>query len=123
MMERFFRLFRLSRDIHEIEAMGDRELADLGISRTEALQLAALPDDVPTRVSAMAKVFGIPSEALLADRRLWHELLHSCNNCTDLGACHRFMAREEPDEPVETGSLTFCPNRQTFEEVSRALAG
>jgi Domain of unknown function (DUF1127). len=123
MMERFLRMFRLSRDLHDIEAMSDAELADLGVSRAEALALAALPDDVPTRVTEMAKVFGIASEELLADRRLWHELLHSCSQCHDLATCHRFMARAEPEEPVDRASLGFCPNRHTFDSLSRALAG
>lgn len=121
-MERFLRLFRLSRDVHEIDALSDRDLADLGVSRIEALQLASLPDDVPVRVREMATLFGIPSAELLADRRLWHELLHSCNQCADVALCHRLIARPEPEEPVDTASLTFCPNRATFERLSQALA-
>lgn len=123
MMERFLRMFRLSRDMHEIEAMTDTELADLGVSRTEALSLAALPDDVPVRVGAMARIYGLEVDDLLADRRVWHELLHGCNHCTDLATCHRFMARAEPEAPVDPAALAFCPNRATFDHLSRSLAG
>ena len=123
MMERFLRMFRLSRDMHEIEAMTDSDLADLGVSRTEALSLAALPDDVPGRVATMARIYGLEVDDLLADRRVWHELLHGCNHCTDLATCHRFMAREDQEAPVDPAALTFCPNRETFAHLSQALAG
>ncbi|MCB1388977.1 MAG: DUF1127 domain-containing protein [Rhodobacteraceae bacterium] len=122
MMERFLRMFRLSRDLHEIEAMSDAALADLGVSRAEAIALAALPDDVPTRMTAMAKVFGLSVTDVMADRRLWQELLSSCSHCGDLATCHRFMARAEPDDPVDTRMLSFCPNRRTFDALARARA-
>lgn len=121
-MERFLRLFRISRDLNEVKSMSDRELADLGVSRTEAMELATLPDDVSIRVRAMAKVYDISANELLADRRLWHELLHGCNHCADLRTCDRFMARPDPDAPVDTSTLTFCPNRETFKQISQAMA-
>ncbi|MBN8290736.1 hypothetical protein JI664_02045 [Rhodobacter sp. NTK016B] len=121
MIEGFLRMFRLSRDLHDIKAMSDADLADMGVTRTEALQLAALPDDVPARVTEMARLFGLTSSELMADRRVWHEVLGRCNGCTDLGTCHRFMAREDHDEPVDTATLTFCANRAAFDELAHAL--
>ena len=122
MMDRFLQLFRRSRDLHEIEAMSAAELADLGVSRSEALALAAMPDDVPMRVTAMARVFGLDPAEVMQDRRVWHALLQDCHHCPDLGTCHRFMAREEQDMPVDTSRLTFCPNRQTFEALQTLVA-
>lgn len=122
MMDRFFRLFRVSRDINDIMAMSERDLADLGVSRTEAMELAALPDEVPARVREMAKVYGLSADELLADRRLWHELLHGCNHCADVAACDRFLSRPAKDEPVDAATLTFCPNRERFATASVALA-
>jgi len=121
LMDRFLHLFRVSRDLHEIEAMNDRELADLGVTRSEAVALAQMPDDVPARVTAMAKVFGLDPAEVMQDRRVWTELLQTCAQCGDLGTCHRFMAREDPEEPVDTRRLTFCPNRRTFDAL-QALA-
>jgi len=114
MMERFLRLFRLSRDLHDLEALSDADFVDLGVSRSEALQLASLPDEVPVRVTEMAKVFGLDATALLADRRVWNEILHSCNNCDDLGTCRRFLARDAGDEAANPADVDFCPNRETF---------
>ncbi|PWE28163.1 hypothetical protein C4N9_12495 [Pararhodobacter marinus] len=123
MMERFLRMFRLSRDLHEINALSDAELADMGVTRTEALQLVALPDEVPARVAEMARLFGLSMAELMADRRVWHEVLGRCNGCTDPGTCHRFMAREEPGASVDTATLTFCPNRATFDELAQGVRG
>ena len=114
MMERFLRLFRLSRDINELAALSDADFADMGVSRAEAMRLAELPDDVPTRVTRMAGLFGLDSAALLADRRVWHEVLQICDSCPDLGACQRFMAREDPEAPILFEDVAFCPNRSTF---------
>lgn len=122
-MENFFRLFRISRDINDIMAMSERELADLGVSRTEAMQLATLPDEVPARVRAMAKLYGLSADALLSDRRLWHELLNGCNHCADVATCDRFLSGPAKQEPVDIAALTFCPNRESFAKASVALAG
>lgn len=115
MMERFLRAFRRSRDLGDLLAMSDTELADLGITRAQALALNALPDDVPARVRAMGHVFGLSDDMLLADADRWHALLNSCNQCSGLPACRRFMAREEPGAPRD---VDFCPNSAAF----RALA-
>lgn len=115
MMERFRELFRRSRDRNELLSMSERELADLGVSRAQALELSRLPDDVPGRVQAMGRIFGL-SEADLADNReLWHELLQSCNHCSALPQCARFMANSG-GKPDQTG---FCPNHGQFQALAQ----
>jgi len=115
MIERFPEFFRRTRDQHELMGLSDRELADLGVTRAQALELAHLPEDVPGRVQAMGRIFGL-SEAELADNRdLWHELLQSCRHCTHLPQCARFLASGE-GTPEQAG---FCPNHDEF----AALAG
>jgi hypothetical protein len=115
MMERFLRAFRLSRDLGDIEAMSDADLADLGLTRAQAVALNALPDDVPARVLAMGRVFGLDDAALLADPERWHQMLDRCNRCADLPACHRFMALEEPGA---AGDVDFCANAENLAEMA-----
>ena len=110
MMERFRALFRRSRDQHDLMAMSDRELADLGVSRAQALALSRLPDDVPGREQAMGRIFGLSEAELSENREVWHELLQSCNHCAALPQCARYMAGPSQLRH-ETG---FCPNHGQF---------
>ncbi|GAB4262239.1 MAG: hypothetical protein Kow0013_07580 [Pararhodobacter sp.] len=110
-MERFLRAFRLSRDRDDVLAASRAELDDLGVSRALLLELNALPDDVPARVAAMGKTFGLSDEALLGEPDTWLSLLVSCKACAELPSCHRFMAREEPGTADE---VDFCPNAHRF---------
>jgi hypothetical protein len=117
MMEQFLRAFRRSRDRQDIERMTEAELSDLGVTRTLMLELNTLPDDVPARVAAMGRTFGLSDEALLDDPESWLTLLVSCNHCAELPACHRFMAREEPGT---AGDVDFCPNASRLATMGEA---
>ncbi|MCB1395748.1 MAG: hypothetical protein KDJ98_07170 [Rhodobacteraceae bacterium] len=116
MMEGFLRAFRHSRDRHDIEAMSDESLRGLGMTRDQARMLNALPDDVPARVAAMARVHGLSDAEILADIDRWYALLQTCNQCRDLPSCHRFLAREDLDTLADEGPVEtpFCPNTAVF---------
>lgn len=119
-METFLRAFRHSRDLHDIEAMSAEALRDLGVTRDQARMLNALPDDVPARVAAMARAFGLSGAALLEDPDRWFALLHDCAQCRDLPACHRFLAREDRPDLDDAPAIAqgFCPNAGVFAEMS-----
>jgi hypothetical protein len=117
MLERLRRMFEHYRDLTEVSSLSDRELADLGVSRDQALQLAALPDDVPGRVAAMGRIFGISETDLTRDRAVWQELLAVCQSCRELRSCRRLMERADTAAPADAG---FCPNWTQFAEFDRA---
>lgn len=112
MFERIRHLMRKYRDLSEIAALSDRELADLGVSRDQAVSLASIPDDVAGRVTAMARIFGISETELLRDRAEWVELIETCGHCATLAECRRFMAGGARGGP---GAVDFCPNKAHFE--------
>jgi hypothetical protein len=116
MLERLRRMFEHYRDLAEVSALSDRDLMDLGVSRDQAMQLASLPDDVPGRVAAMGKIFGIPEDDLHRDRATWQELLAVCHQCRELRACRSLMDRAETATPGDVG---FCPNWTQFAEFER----
>lgn len=116
MIDRLRALFRRSRDLNDLNAMSDHELADLGVSRAQAMDLARLPDDVPGRVAAMARLFGLTEDQLSADRDVWHALVQTCNHCEQLPKCARFMAAEAS----YAEDALFCPNRRAFNDLVSA---
>ncbi len=112
----FARLARAGRDRNAVASMSARELADLGVSREDAVALTALPDDVPGRVAAMGRVFGLNEPALTDRRDTWNELLQSCHQCRELPACARLMALPGSARPQDAD---FCPNAQAFTTLAR----
>jgi len=116
MLEKLHRLLTYYRNLAEVESLGDRELADLGVSRDQARALAALPDDVPGRVAAMGRIFGISEAELTAQRHIWQELLSVCHQCRELPACRALMDTGT-GTPDEAG---FCPNRHEFADLRHA---
>ena len=113
-MERIRRLFERHRDLTEVAELSDRELADLGVSRDQAVQLAALPDDVAGRISAMGRIFGLSEAELNRDRAVWLELLAVCNSCRELRACRRLLSRADAATPEDAA---FCPNWKQFSKI------
>ena len=116
MLERLRRLFETRRDLAEVAMLSDRELTDLGVSRDQAMQLAALPDDVPGRVAAMGRIFGLSEAELTRDRAQWTGLLTVCQSCRELRACRKLLDRADSASPADAG---FCPNWTEFAEFDR----
>lgn len=111
MFDRLLRLFARAGDRDSVAALDDRELADLGLTRDQALNLARLPAWVPDRVAAMGRLFGLAEADLIRDRGLWEDLLLTCRDCRQLAACRRLLDRDDRPEPTEAA---FCPNAARF---------
>lgn len=111
MLDRIRRFFARAADIRAVEALSDRELADLGVSRDQAMNLVTMPDDVSGRIAAMARIFGLTEADLTRDRGEWEEVLMTCHACRELGACRRLLA--DPDRATPT-QAAFCPNSGRF---------
>lgn len=112
MFERIRHLMKKYRDLSEIADLSDRELADLGVSRDQAMSLASIPEGVAGRVVAMAQVFGLSQDDLMRNRGEWADLIETCNGCTTRSECRSFMAAGRPGGPA---AVDFCPNRANFE--------
>ena len=119
MLELLQRLVSRHRDLSEVAQLNARELADLGVTRDQAMQLAALPDDVPGRIAAMGRIFGLTEAELSRDRAVWAELLAVCHACRELKACRHLLDRADAAAPADAG---FCPNWTQFAELERGPA-
>lgn len=116
MFERIKSLLHRWHDLAEVERLTDRELDDLGVSRHQLRALAALPADVPSRVTAMAGLFGVSEADLRRDHGTWLDLLEGCGQCKDRGACALVLEREGLSRPQDAA---FCPNARSFRDLSR----
>lgn len=112
MLARLQRIFRRHEDLETVAALSDRELADIGITREQALHLVALPQDVTERVVEMARIFGVPEDELQRNRAEWVEMLQVCDTCQHLPACQHLLQVSEFATPEAAG---FCPNKANFE--------
>ena len=106
------------RDITEIAALSDGELADIGASRTDLMAIAEMPDEVPVRMAAMARVFGVDEARLTANRAEYVEDLITCAGCHALARCRQERARGEAADAARCG---FCPNAGRFAALARSV--
>lgn len=119
MFDRIKALIARWQELKEIEALTDRDLADLGMSRAQVEAFARMPHDVPDRVTAMAAIFGLSETDIRADHGRWLELLETCGQCGDRGACALVLERGELSRPHD---CSFCLNAGTFNAQCKAAA-
>ena len=95
----FDRIRNFLHHLHEVQhvnALSDRDFADLGLSRHQVLDFLRMPRDISERVIAMGKVLGVPEEDLKRDYEQWVELLTICCHCTDRAICASTLASAHP---------------------------
>ena len=119
MFNRIKALLNRWHEIKEIEALTDRDLDDLGMSRDQVLAFARMPADLTQRVTAMGQIFGVPEVELKRDHAEWVELLSVCGHCADRGACGVVLERGDLSRPADAG---FCPNRGSFAAFAERAA-
>lgn len=111
MFERIKALMHRWHDLHEVDALTDRELEDLGMTRDQMRALVTMPADVPDRVLAMAAIFGLSPDEVKRDHAVWLDVLECCGHCQDRGACALVLERGELSRPRDCG---FCANAGEF---------
>lgn len=106
-------------EVAEVNALSDRDLDDLGMSRHQVLDFLRMPRDINERVLAMGKIFGVPEVMLHHDHAKWVELLSICGRCTDRTACSKVLALGLSAGP---DVAPFCGNRTTFVDLAHHVA-
>ncbi len=118
MFDRIKTLLERWHEIREVEALSDRDISDLGVTRDQLAHFVRMPADVEDRVTHMAAIFGLSEDEVKANHAQWVELLEVCGGCTDRVACAHVLARGEEAHPDD---CSFCRNRATF--AALALPG
>lgn len=119
MFDRIRSLIQRLHDVTEADALTDRDLHDLGISRDQLLDFLRMPQDITERVTAMAAIFGVPPQDLKRNYPQWIDVLTTCGHCADRGACRKLLDKGTAALPDEAG---FCGNRAVFADLARQVA-
>lgn len=115
MFDRIKTLLARWHEIREVEALSDRDIADLGLTRDQLAHFVRMPADVEERVTHMAAVFGLSEDEVKASHAQWVELLEVCSGCTDRATCSHVLAKGAAAQPSDCG---FCLNRATFDTLA-----
>ena len=111
MRERLQAIFARWRNLTEIEALSERDLNDIGMSRAEIVDFVQMPADSPRRLAAMAAIFGLTESELRSEHESYLDLLRTCGHCGARRACSNTLARAEQAQPSSCG---FCPNAAEY---------
>jgi hypothetical protein len=111
MFDRIRALLHRINEVREIDAMTDRDLDDLGMTRDQVRDFLRMPRDISQRVTAMGAIFGLTEAELKRDHGEWVDLLSTCGHCADRGACARVLQLGDLAHPDQAD---FCGNRAAF---------
>lgn len=115
MFDRIRALITRLHEVQEVNALSDRDLDDLGMTRAQVLDFLDMPRDINQRVTAMGAIFGLSERELKRDHGLWVEILSTCGHCADRTACTKLLAKGDQAKP---GEATFCANRGAFGDLA-----
>ncbi len=110
MIEGLKSLFANHRDLKEIDALSERDLDELGLTRDQLRRIALMPRGVGERMTAMAAIFGVDADDLQEPRATYADLLETCYGCTKRKACAVTLANPE----AVAKDCGFCPNADAF---------
>jgi hypothetical protein len=115
------RAFRArARSIADVQALSDRELADLGMGCDQAVKLAAAPTDTVDRMERMAGIFAVDPELLHRDRGTMMALAETCADCGARDTCAATLALETAlPGSVAASDCGFCANAADYRMLRR----
>ncbi len=117
--ERLRMMFDLWRDQREIDALSDREVEDLGLTRDQLRAFARVPMDVPERLVAMAAIFGQTEADVKRNYADYLELLEVCVRC---GARQQCVETLDDFATARPDACGFCPNAGSYQRMAGIAA-
>ena len=104
----------MSRILHApvTEKLEDRDLADLGLSRSDLAMLRSGEPGAHERITAMARQFGLQQSDLNTHLEISLALAENCGHCQEAKTCHKALQRGEalPEDK--------CPNAGIYRSLS-----
>lgn len=114
MFEKIKALHQRRMNFREVANLSNRELDDLGMSRAQIEAFVGMPQDVPDRVTAMARIFGLSDAEIKAEHVQYVDLLSTCGGCKDRKACKSVLSLGDQARPEDAA---FCLNATSFAEL------
>ncbi|NJM93224.1 MAG: DUF1127 domain-containing protein [Rhodospirillaceae bacterium] len=100
---------------HELNALDDRQLSDLGITREQVpVVVGAYPLSAELLTRMLARL-GITEEAIACNPGLRRQLERTCSFCFLRRECKRYLRL--PADASPDGYRTFCPNAAKLDEL------
>ncbi len=103
------------RAVREVDALSERDLGELGLSRSEARSFARVSPEVTARVAGMASVYGLGAADIQRDIPAYRELVAACATCRRGEDCRD---RLRDADQLAPGDVAFCPNAPTFRRLA-----
>ena len=114
MFEKIKALHQRRMNFREVAGLSNRELDDLGMTRAQIEAFVGMPQDVPDRVTAMARIFGLSDAEIKAENAQYADLLVTCGGCKDRKACKTVLSLGDEAHPEDAA---FCLNSANFVEL------
>lgn len=100
----------------EVDAIDERGLDELGLSRGELHTLVDAPATVIARLSEMAFRHGLDDAKLARSAHDYAQMVDACEHCAATRECRSFLS----DPAADVAAAGFCPNRAVYRELAGA---
>lgn len=98
--------------VRELRAMGDRELAELGLTRNQIALFAEQYPGASSRLGRMVARLGLRRQEAALSHLVRNDLYRTCVMCTVQRKCDHWLDATDVDT---AHAPNFCPNARTFE--------
>jgi uncharacterized protein YjiS (DUF1127 family) len=102
----------------QLNALDERAISDIGITRDQIPAIAAADPGAPQLLRHMMERLGVASAPLLRDASLRREMEWNCVACSNRGQCRRWLKSAKPTDAYRS----FCPNVTGLDRLAAAQA-
>lgn len=104
------------RNLREIAALDERDLADIGLGREALEHLVVTNPGVYEQMDRMGALHGLTHSDLQNDRAEFAALVAVCEDCAAKSRCQGALGRAE----TSVADVGFCPNHGAYAGMVRA---
>ncbi|WP_343080941.1 DUF6455 family protein [Ostreiculturibacter nitratireducens] len=111
MFERFKQHLRA---LHEVDALSQRDLDEIGMSKGDLRAVLTTGPEVLARMEKMAALHGLSHRALTENRSDYVGFVAECRHCGAVRTCEKALANAS----VTAAETAFCPNAAAYDAMA-----